>query len=554
MNWDETYDIVVVGSGATGFAAALTGQLQGLSTFIIEKEARIGGASALSGGGVWIPNNHYLQEAGVKDTYENAKTYMDSTIGDRVPEILKETYLKRGPEMLRFFHDNTKHMRFKYATNYSDYYAHLPGGKPTGRSIEPEIIDLRLLKEWEGLILEPTISTKGFTMTGQEFHKVNMIMRTLKGKATSLKLGSRMIKSKLTGARYASLGRALMARLALSYKKAGGKFRVNAAFKDFIIENNRVIGVLIESNGKQLRLKANRGVILGAGGFSQNQEKRQQYLPHPTNKEWTSSPAGQTGDIIEPCKKLGAKFDLMEHVWGAPSVLDHHNKPFFLVADRAIPSMIIVDQNGNRYLNEAMPYHEFINNMYSHHEQTDGKAIHSWMIVDQQTKNRYLLLGQFPRQDFPKQWYEQDIVKVGHTIEELAAQTNLPLENLQSTLERFNTFATNGHDEDFGRGNNPYDWYYGDPTLNNPNLDKIENPPYYAFKVFPGDIGTKGGVVIDEYARVLREDNSPIEGLYAAGNCSASIMGETYPGPGATIGPGMTFGYIAVMHCVANEN
>ena len=554
MNWDETYDIVVVGSGAAGFAAALTGQLQGLSTFIIEKQPRIGGASALSGGGVWIPNNHYLQEAGVKDTYENAKTYMDATIGDRVPNILKETYLTRGPEMLRFFHDNTKHMRFKYATNYSDYYAHLPGGKPTGRSIEPEIIDMRLLKEWEGLILEPILSTKGFTMTGQEFHKVNMIMRTLKGKATSLKLGTRMIKSKLTGARYASLGRALMARMALSYKQAGGKFTVNAAFKDFIVENNRVIGVLIESNGKQLHIKANLGVILGAGGFSEDQEKRQKYLPQPTNKEWTSSPAGQTGDIIEPSKKLGAKFDLMEYVWGAPSVLDHHNKPFFLVADRAIPSMIIVDQNGNRYLNEAMPYHEFIDNMYRHHEQTDDKAIHSWMIVDQQTKNRYLLLGQFPRQEFPTKWYEHGIVKVGHTIEELAAQTNLPLENLQSTLERFNTFATNGHDEDFGRGNNPYDWYYGDPTLKNPNLDKIENPPYYAFKVFPGDIGTKGGVVIDEYARVLREDGTPIEGLYAAGNCSSSIMGETYPGPGATIGPGMTFGYIAAMHCVTSEN
>lgn len=550
MEWDAVYDIVVIGSGATGFAAALTGQLEGCSTVIVEKEASFGGASALSGGGVWMPNNLYLRQVGVPDTYENAKLYMDSTIGDRVPEIMKVTYLTRGPEMLQYFHDNSKHMRFSYAVDYSDYYAHYPGGKAIGRSIEPEIFDLRLLKEWEDTLRSPTLSTKGFTMTGQDFRKVNMIMRTTVGKTTALKLGTRMVKAKMTGARLASLGLALIARFALSYKEAGGEIKLNTAFHDFITENGRVVGVLVKVNGEEMRIKANRGVILGSGGFSQSQVKREAYLPKPTNKEWSSSPPGQTGDILEPAKRLGAKLDLMDRVWGAPSVMDHNNMPYFLVADRALPNMMIVDQNGSRYLNEAIPYHEFIDKMYVHNNETGGKAIHSWMIIDKQTKNRYILMGLFPRQDFPKQWYEKGIVKVGQSVEELAKETGIPYDNLKTTFERFNSLAGRGKDEDFGRGDHPYDRYYGDPTLKNPNLDKIDHPPYYAFKVQPGDIGTKGGVVIDEHARVMREDGSPIDGLYAAGNCSASIMGETYPGPGATLGPGMTFGYIAAMHCL----
>ncbi|MEO4053264.1 FAD-binding protein [Solibacillus sp. CAU 1738] len=554
MKWEKEYDILVVGSGATGFAGGLTGQLKGLSTLIIEKEDRFGGASALSGGGVWIPNNLYLEEAGVQDSYEQAKMYMDATIGDRVPDQLKVSYLKKGPEMLRYFHEQTHYMRFKYAKGYSDYYAHFPGGAPNGRSIEPEIVDLNLLKELQPLLKEPTLSTKGFTMTGQEFHKVNMIMRTTVGKMTSLKLGMRLIKSKLTGAQYASLGLALIARLALAYRDAGGEIWLNAAFKDYIVEDNRVVGLLIEKDGQEMQLKAKHGVILASGGFSQNQGKREQYLPKPTNAAWSSSPPGQTGDIIEPSKKLGAKLDLMERVWGAPSVLDHNGKPYFLVADRAIPSMIIVDQNGNRYLNEAIPYHEFIDKMHVHNEKTNNKAIHSWLIVDKQTKNRYLFMGLFPKQDFPKAWYSEGIVKVGQSIDQLASETGIPEENLKATLNLFNTFAENGKDEDFGRGDHPYDRYYGDPTLKNPNLDKIENPPYYALKVFPGDIGTKGGVIIDEHARVLKEDGSPIEGLYAAGNCSASIMGESYPGPGATLGPGMTFAYLAALHCLKHRD
>lgn len=549
MNWNKEYDVLVVGSGASGFSAALTAKLEGMETLLIEKEGKFGGATALSGGGVWVPNNRYLVEAGVADTFEEAKQYMDSTIGERTSDLMKETYLHKGIEMLDYFHTKTNHMRFSYATDYSDYYAHFPGGKAHGRSIEPLIFDARKLDDWEKLMLEPTLDTAGFVMTGQDFRYVNMLTRTWQGKMRALRLGLRMIKSKITGARFVSLGQALIARFALSYKEAGGELWVNTAFEDFVVENDRVIGIKVKKDGKEMYLKARKGVIFGSGGFSKDQEKREKYLPKPTNHEWTSSPEGQTGDLLTPAEKLGVKFDLMDKVWGAPSIIDHEGKPYFLVADRAIPSMIIIDQNGDRYLNEAIPYHEFVDKMYEHDTKTKGKAIHSWIIVDKRTKSRYLFDTLFPGQDFPKEYYEKDIVRIGNTVEELAEKLGMKPEKLKETIERFNGFARNGKDEDFGRGDNPYDRYYGDPTLKNPNLDVLDKAPFYALRVYPGDIGTKGGVTIDEYGRVLKEDGSYVKGLYASGNCTASVMGETYPGPGATLGPGMTFGYLAAMDC-----
>lgn len=555
MNWDKELDVIVVGGGATGFSGALTSRLEGMDTLLIEKEDKFGGASALSGGGIWIPNNRYLVEAGVADNYEEAKLYMDSTIGDRVSDSMKDTYLKKGIEMLDYLHNHTKHMRYSYATNYSDYYAHLPGGKAHGRSIEPLIFDLRNLGDWLNLMkVTPKSATKGFTMTGQDFHKVNMITRTMEGKIRSLRLGMRMIKSKITGSHLASLGQSLIGRLALSYKEAGGEVWVRTAFEDFVIENDRVVGIKVNKEGKEMFLKARKGVILGSGGFSRDQSKREKYLPQPTNANWTSAPLGQTGDLITPAEKLGASFDLMDKVWGAPSIIDHTGRPFFLVADRGIPSMVVIDQNGDRYLNEAIPYHEFVDKMYEHNDQTGGKAIHSWMIIDKRTKNRYLFCGQFPGQDFPKEYYENDIVRTGNTVEELASKLDIKPEKLKETIDRFNNFARNAKDEDFGRGDNPYDRYYGDPSLKNPNLDVLENGPFYALRVFPGDIGTKGGVEIDEKGRILKTDGTYIEGVYAAGNCSASVMGETYPGPGATLGPGMTFAYIAAMDCKEKES
>ncbi|PIC99177.1 FAD-dependent oxidoreductase [Sporosarcina sp. P29] len=549
MEWDYEYDVIVVGSGASGFSAAITGKKEGLKTVLIEKEKVFGGASALSGGGVWIPNNRYLVKGGVQDSFQEAKTYLDSTVGDKTSDEMKETYLKKGIDMMDYLHETSEHMRFTYAKDYSDYYPHLAGGKGEGRSIEPTVFNLNKLGGWRGQMKAPAMDTKGFVMTGQDFRHINMITRTWTGKKRSLTLGWRLVKHLVLRANYSALGQALIGRLAMTYKELGGELWLDSPFIDFIIEDDEISGIKIMKDGKETCVKASKGVIFASGGFSQKQSFREKYLPAPTDKTWTSSPQGQTGDLLEPAQELGAKLGFMDKVWGAPSIIDHTGKPFFLVADRAIPSMIITDQDGNRYINEPTPYHEFVDTMYAHNEKSGGKAIHSWIILDHKAKKRHLFAGLFPGQDFPKEYYEHHVVLKSETIAGLEEQLAIPQGNLVKTVERFNGFAETGEDLDFHRGETKHDQYYGDPTLKNPNLDAIDKGPFYALKIYPGDIGTKGGVVIDTHARVLKEDGTPIEGLYACGNCSAAVMGESYPGPGATIGPGMTFGHIAALHC-----
>jgi len=547
MKWDASYDVIAVGSGGAGFSVGLTAKLNGLSSLIIEKTSTYGGSTSLSGGGVWVPNNHYLKEAGVQDSDQDGLTYMNKIIGDRVPMDLKEIYVKRGKDALKFFHDNTNHMRFKYIPDYSDYYPEEQGGKPQGRSIEPEIFDLRKLGSDEALIRKATMDTKGLCMDCYDFRHINMITRTMKGKTQSIKVGMRLIKSKLTGARLASLGTALIARMRLSYKEANGELWLNTTFKDYILEDDKVVGILVEKEGKELRLQAKKGVVMTLGGFSHSQKYREKYLPHPTKTEWSSSSEGQVGDFIEPSEKLKAKFDLMDRVWGAPSVYIPGSALAFLVADRGIPNMIIVNSKGKRYLNEGAPYHQFIDEMYEKNTKEES-TFPSWMIMDEVAKKRYLVMGLFPGQAFPKPWVDSGEICIADTIEELARKINVPETNLTQTVKRFNELAKKGEDIDFKRGNSAYEKYYADPSLPNPCLHPIEKGPYYALKVVAGDIGTKGGLVINTNSQVLKEDGTVIEGLYAAGNTSASIMGETYPGPGATIGPGMVFGYLAVNH------
>lgn len=542
--WDTSFDVVVVGSGAGGLTAALTAKLRGLSAIVIEKTELFGGSTSKSGGTVWVPNNFYLQDAGVGDSYEQAIAYLDATIGDRVPKSLKEAYLVRGPEMIQYLHDNTTHVRWEYTPGYSDYYPELPGGKPCGRAMEAQLFDLSTLGKDEKNMRKSGLPTKGMVLKSSEFHKVNMITRTWMGKKTALKVGMRLIRTKLSSFRPTSLGEALVARLYASLKEAGGEVWLSTPFHDLVLENHRVTGIAAEQQGTKIKIEARLGVIFASGGFSHNRKLRDKYLPEPSNPDWSLSSEGQTGDVIEASCRLGAKLDLMNKVWGTPTSIPPGSPAFMPVAERATPGLIIVNSQGERYLNESVPYHEFVDKMYENNKE-GAATVPSWMIFDQTVKKRYLIFGIMPGQSFPKTWFDTGYAKVADTPEELAAQIGVPPKKLAATLERFNTFALDGKDKDFHRGESAYDRYYGDPTLKNPNLAPLAKAPFYAIPIYPGDIGTKGGLVTDHVARVLQENGQPIQGLYATGNCSASMMGNTYPGPGATIGPAMTFGYIA---------
>ncbi|MFD3947893.1 FAD-dependent oxidoreductase [Streptomyces sp. NPDC058579] len=534
---ESEYDVVVVGSGAAGFAAAITARLRGLTVLLVEKTDRYGGSTALSGGAIWVPGNHHLDEAGLGDTYEKARAYLDATVGDRVPAARKDAYLAHGPRMVREFHDRT-HVRFMYTPGYADYFPEALGGMAQGRSVEPRIVDLKRLGPLAATMRRAGLPTYGLTMTSYDFRFLNMVARTWAGRRASVRVGARAVGALLTRRTLLSLGEALIARMRLSLHELGGELRLNTPLAGLLVEDGRVAGVEL-ADGRTVRARG--GVVLASGGFSHDQALREKHLPAPTSTAWTHASEGQTGDALRIGEELGAATDLLDKVWGAPSVCPPGEKPFFLVADRGIPGMVIVNAAGERYANEAAPYHRFVDRMYAC-DRPEATTVPSWLILDARSKARYLFAGLFPGQPFPKRW--DGFVQRAATVEELARRIGTPA--LEATIARFNGFAARGRDEDFGRGDSVYDRYYGDPTLPNPNLAPLDKGPFYAVPVHPGDIGTKGGLVTDGDGRVLREDGGAIAGLYAAGNCSAAVMGETYPGPGATIGPAMAFAWAAV--------
>lgn len=541
-HWDHEYDVVVVGSGAAGLAAAVTAGLRGLSALVVEKTELYGGSTALSGGAIWVPDNFHLDEAGLGDTREKARAYLDATVGDRVPAERTDAYLDQGPRMVREFHDRTD-VRFMYTPGYADYFPEALGGMAQGRSIEPCIVDFKKLGALRHSMRRAGLPTYGLTMTSYDFRFLNMVSRTWAGRRRSLRVGARAAKALVSGQQLLSLGEALIARLRMSTQKLGGDLWLGTPLTGWVIDADRVTGIRVTRAGKTLTIRAKGGVVLASGGFSHDQELREKHLPAPTSTAWTHASEGQVGDALRLAGELGAATDLLDKVWGAPSLCPPGEKPFFLVADRGIPGMVIVNAAGERYANEAAPYHAFVDAMYAA-DKEEATTVPSWLILDARSKARYIFAGLFPGQPFPKRWTQNGFLRQAPTLEELSAKLATP--QLPATVRRFNGFAATGKDADFGRGDSVYDRYYGDPTLLNPNLAPLDKGPFYAVPVHPGDIGTKGGLVTDAHARVLREDGTPVAGLYASGNCSAAVMGETYPGPGATIGPAMTFSWAAV--------
>ncbi|MFD4469100.1 3-oxosteroid 1-dehydrogenase [Rhodococcus sp. NPDC058505] len=545
----QEYDIVVVGSGAAGMTAALTAAHHGLSAVIVEKAAHYGGSTARSGGGVWIPNNEVLQRDGVTDTVEDARKYLHSIIGDVVEPERIDTYIDRGPEMLSFVLRNSA-LELQWVPGYSDYYPEAPGGRLGGRSVEPQVFDGNRLGE-DRKNLEPDYvkGPKNFVITQADYKWLNLLMRNRRGPMRAMKVGMRFLKAKATGKDLLVRGQALVAGLRLGLRDAGVPILLNTPLTELYTEGDAVRGVKVLIDGTEQVIHARHGVVLGSGGFEHNDEMRKKYQRAPIGTEWTVGAKANTGDGIIAGQKLGAAVDFMDDAWWGPSI-PLTGGPWFALSERTLPGCMMVNTAGKRFGNEAAPYVEAVHTMYGGtygQGEGPGENIPTWMILDQRYRNRYTFAGITPRTPFPGRWLKAGIVVKANTIAELAEKAGLPVDALTAEVERFNGFARNGKDEDFGRGDSGYDHYYGDPRLPNPSLAEIGKAPFYAIKMVPGDLGTKGGICTDVDGRALREDGSWIEGLYAAGNASSPVMGHTYAGPGATIGPAMTFGYLAVL-------
>jgi 3-oxosteroid 1-dehydrogenase len=370
--------------------------------------------------------------------------------------------------------------------------------------------------------------------------------RSWRSKMLMVKTALRVAAAKVTGKEWATAGRALQGRMLQAALRAGVEFRLETGVREVIIENGAVTGVVVTQGGAERRIGARLGVLLNAGGFAQNQAMRDQYIPK-TQTGWSHAAPGDTGDMHREMMRIGAAMAQMDEMVGNQMTIPPGADPSMIQPQMAKPHAFVVDQSGVRYTNEAGSYMEFCKNMLARDREVP--AIPSWLIVDSRYLKDYMLADTMPGTNKPRPWFDQNYLRKGATIEELAKNCGISPERLRATTDRFNGFAKAGRDEDFHRGDRAYDRFLGDHTHGpSPALGSVEEAPFFAVPVVPGDVGTYGGVVTDCDARVLREDGSVIPGLYATGTTTASVMGRAYPGAGCSIGPSFTWGYVAAKH------
>ena len=561
-HWDEVVDFLVVGSGAGAVCAALCVQDRGLSSLIVEKREVFGGTTGYSGGVAWIPNNPLMARDGVRDSYERSRRYLDAAVwydGPATSAARREAFLRTGPEVVEYMEG--KGMKFGRPDGYSDYYDDLPGGEPRSRSVIAQRFDLNELGEWKHRLAV----NKGppFRIGMDELSSLLLVRRTWSAKWKALGVGARLLWQALTGRDVRGAGAAWQGRMLQIALRERIPFRLNTPVHRLIHDRGRVTGVEVACDGKPLRIRTRQGVLINAGGFARNAEMRRQYGRQPSSIDWNAVSPGDTGEMIQEAMELGAATDCLDEAWwgitsrnvngGLPEgaiAADGTPMPFGHHFDISFPHVILVDSNGQRFANEAGSYMELGQRLYARLEELGKPLPAIWAIIESRHRKRYpwgSVLGKTP-----KSWFDSGYMKRADTVEALAQQCGIDSLGLRSTVDRFNDFCKSGIDKDYGKGAKAFDRCHGDPTvIPNPNLGPIERAPFYAVAIYPGDVGTCGGLVTDEHARVLRSDGVPIEGLYATGNSTASVVGRSYPGAGASIGPALVFGYRAAQHVVS---
>jgi 3-oxosteroid 1-dehydrogenase len=550
------FDFVVVGSGGGSMCAALYMHSVGYNACILEKTDLVGGTTSRSGGVMWIPNNRFMQEAGIPDSHVKAVQYMEATAGKSkdAPGSTYErrlAYVTEAPKMIDFL--VRQGIKLRRAPAWPDYYDELPGGSVPGRTVLADIFNLNELGEWKKKLRPNFMEVPAYHSEGFE---ISTFKSSLRGKLTILKVGLRVLWSKLMGRELTTAGGALQGRMLQASLRAGVDIRTGVGAETFIVQNGVVKGVVILKEGREWRIGAKLGVLVNAGGFSQNQAMRDKYIPG-TSTEWTAAGPGDTGEMISVLMDMGAAVGQMnERVGNQMSIppgaenKDGNGVDIGRISGQmnySKPHSIVVDQSGVRYMDEAGSYMEFCQRMLKRHETVP--AVPSWWISDEQSMRKYMFCGTMPGTKKPAHWYTSGFIKRADSLAELARLIDVDPAVLQHTVERFNAGARLGLDVEFQRGARAYDNWLGD-HYHQPSstLGTIEAAPFYAVPVVPGDVGTYGGVVTDVHGRVLREDGTPITGLYATGTTTASVMGRMYPGAGSSIGPSFVFGYLAAKH------
>ncbi|MFI5889665.1 3-oxosteroid 1-dehydrogenase [Actinoplanes sp. NPDC051513] len=530
---EDEFDVVVVGSGGAGMVAALAAAHHGLSAVVLEKADAYGGSTARSGGGLWMPGNQVLERAGVG---EDARAYLAYVAGPDATPARQNAFLSAAPEVLAFVRARTP-LDFAWVPGYPDYYPEAPGGQPSGRSIEPRPLDARLIGPDLATLAAPyRAAPDGIAVTQVDYRWLSLGARHPRAILTAARLAGRGLTARLLRRRRLTMGQALAAGLRAGLRKAYVPVLLGTPMTGLVEEDGRVTGV----RAGERSFRARRGVLLASGGFEHNEAMRRKYQDIGT--EWTVGATGNTGDGIEAGAALGAALDLMDEAWWGPSI-PLTGGPYFCLAERNQPGCLMVDATGRRFVNEAAPYVDAVHAMLG-----PDVSLPAWLVADQTYRDRYLFAGRGPRTPLPRRWFDAGVAHRAGTLDELADRIGVPAGPLGDTVRRFNEFAANGRDDDFHRGDSAYDRYYGDPRQRpNPCLGAVARPPFYAFRMVPGDLGTKGGLRTDERARVLRPDGTAIPGLYAAGNTGAAVMGRSYAGAGATLGPALTFGYLAAL-------
>lgn len=556
---EQTCDVLVAGSGAAGFAAALTARGEGLDVLMVEKEPLFGGTTAYSAGVIWIPANGAQAAAGLGDSPEAALAYLTAHVGNRLHRAKAEAFVTRAREMLAHF-ERQQLVSFTLVPTWADYHPDEPGGSQGGRSLAPEGFDGAKLGTWFDKLRPPlkTMTVFGGMMVGRlDLPHVFNMQRSPKAAAYVAGMLAQHAVQRLTHKRGTRLvnGNALVARLAWCAFQRDIPLWLSTPVVEVIHDGTRVTGAIVAREGERMRIVARRGVVLACGGFPANDALTAQLYPHRAQGKTHQRlpPPGNTGDGLALAAGAGGYLDDNVHhpaAWAPVSLVpqgDGTSLPFPHFFERGKPGYIAVDRRGRRFVNEAQSYHVFVPALA---EACAGDAeIEGWIVCDHRAIRKFGLGALGPRPMRIAPYLKSGYITRAASIAELGAACGIDPARLQETVARFNQHAAAGHDPEFHRGQDSYQRFNGAAGHGpNPCLAPLDHAPFYAVRVLPAELGTFAGIATNADAQVVDKTGAAIPGLYAVGNDAASVMGGTYPGAGITIGPGMTFGYIAGKH------